>query len=117
MSFDELKAKMEKMGFKFEWREWVPDGYIEDEDGYDTNRRITKKETAWKVTFPPDYPRPFTMVQVSTEDETSMVRSLQFNLDEYNKREEIWAEDKRTSEATVKAMEAFKEKFGKPDKS
>ena len=111
MRFDELKAKMQEMGFKFEWREWVPDGYIEDEDGDDTNSPITKKDTAWKVTFPLDYPRPFTMLSVSTQDEASMTRSLQFDLDEYNRREEIRAENKRVSEENARAMQAFKEKF------
>ena len=112
MTFEQLKKEAEAMGFEFRWTEWVPNGYIEDEDGNDTSRLITKKSTAWKVTFPPDYPRPFTMVEVSTGTEASMIRSLQHSIDEYNKREEIWAEDKRMSEANIKAMRAFKEKFG-----
>ena len=110
--FDELKTKAEKMGFKFEWREWVPDGYIEDADGNDTRRLITKKDTAWKLTFPIDYSRPFTMIEVSSADEASMIRSLQYSIDEYNRREEIWAKEKQISEATIRVMHAFNEKFG-----
>ncbi len=109
--FNELKTEAERMGFKFEWREWVPDGYIEDEEGNDTKRLITKRDTAWKITFPPDYPRPFTMIEVSTGNEASMIRSLQHSIDEYNRREEIYAENKRVSEETKKAMQAFNEKF------
>ncbi len=113
MTFEQLRERAEAMGFKFEWREWVPDGYIEDEDGNDTNRLITKKDTAWKVTFPRDYPRPFTMIEVSTGSEASMGRSLQLSLDEYNKREEIWAEDKKVSEGNVKAVKAWGEMLKK----
>ena len=109
MTFEQLKKQAEDMGFKFEWREWVPDGYIEDEDGNDTRRLITKKATAWKLTFPADYPRPFTMHEVSKE--ASMIRSLQHSIDEYNRREELWAEDKRISEETVRGMQFFKDKF------
>ena len=113
MTFEQLKNESEGMGFRFDWREWIPDGYIEDEEGNDTHHPITKKETAWKVTFPPDYPRPFTMIQVSGEDETTMVGSLQFSINEYNRREEIWAENKRISEANIQAMQAFRDKFSK----
>ena len=109
MAFEQLKRHAETLGFKFEWREWIPDGYIEDEDSNDTKHPITKKDTAWKVTFPPDYPRPFTMIQVSTEDEASMAKSLQFNIDEYNRREEIWADNKRMSEANIRAVKAVGE--------
>ncbi len=112
MTFEQLKKEAEAMGFKFRWTEWVPDGYIEDEDGNDTSRLITKKDTAWKVTFPPDYPRPFNMIYTSEETEASIIKSLQFAIDEYNRREEIWAEEKRMSDANVKAMQAFKEKLG-----
>jgi len=111
MGFNELKTEAEGMGFKFEWREWTPDGYVEDEWGDDTRRLITKKDTAWKLTFPPDYLRPFTMIGVSATDEASMFRSLQHLIDEYNRREEIWAENKRVSEETRKAMQSFVEKF------
>lgn len=112
MTFEQLKTEAEAMGFKFDWRAWVPDGYVEDEDGNDTNRPITKKDTAWKVTFPPAYPRPFTMIGVSGEDEESMIRSLQFVIEEYNRREEIWAENKRVSEENVRVMNAFAKKLG-----
>jgi len=112
LTFEQLKAQAEAIGFKFEWIEWIPDGYIEDEDGNDTSRRITQKDTAWKVTFPPAYPRPFTMIGVSEESEESMVRHLQSAIDEYNRREEIWAENKRVSEATVQAVKALGEMFG-----
>ena len=108
MDFEQLKGQAERLGFKFEWREWIPDGYVEDEAGNVTKRLITKKETAWKVTFPPDYPRPSTMIGVSTEDEVSILRSLQHALNEYNRREEIWAENKRVSEENVRAMRLFK---------
>jgi len=112
MTFEQLKAQAEEIGFRFELQTWIPDGYVEDEDGNDTNRLITKKDTAWKVTFPFDYPRPFTMIGVSYEDEESMIRSLQYAIDEYNRREEIWAENKRVSDENIRAMQAFGEKFG-----
>jgi len=112
MDFDELKTKAEQVGFRFEWREWIPDGYIEGRDGNDTRRLITKKDTAWKVTFPPDYPRPFTMIEVSTGDKISMAKSLQRLTDEYDRRDEIWAENRRISEETRRGIQAFNEKFG-----
>lgn len=111
MRFGELQVEAEKLGFKFETQRWIPDGYIEDEEGNDTNRRITKEVSAIKVTFPNDYPRPAHWI--NEDDDAGKVSSLQFAIDEYNNKEKIWAETKKKSQETIQAMDAFKKKFGK----
>lgn len=110
MTYEQLKAQAETMGFKFETQRWVPDGYIEDEDGNDTRRLITKEVSAIKVTFPPDYSRPPDWIY--DDDEAGKIKSLQYAIDEYNNKEAIFAENIRKSKETEQAMQAFKTKFG-----
>lgn len=110
MTYEQLKTQAEAMGFKFETQRWVPDGYIEDEDGNDTSRPITKEVSAIKVTFPPDYSRPPHWIY--DDDEAGKIKSLQYAIDEYNNKEAIFAENIRKSEEVKQAMEAFKTKFG-----
>ena len=52
MEFDELKTKMENMGFKFEWVDKDMEGTEEDEDtGKEKN--VTYHAKGWRVQYPP----------------------------------------------------------------
>lgn len=84
-TFEKLKAEAEKIGFKFELQKWVPDDYEEDEDG--KQHLVTGEVSAWKVTFPADWPRPAHWVQVG--DDLEMSKSLAGAMKEYDGRFEI----------------------------
>ena len=96
MNWEEVYQGAIRLGFAFEKCTWIPDGYQEDEDGNDTRKLITKPVSMLKVTFPSDYPHPFSMIDVDG------VKGLQFAINEYLNRDKI-AEDTRRRSGEVEA--------------
>lgn len=107
MTFNELKAKAEAMGFKFETQTWIPDDY--DEHGRGTTEK--DRVSAIKVTYPVDYPHPVGWVNGGTDSEK--VAELQFCVTEYESRFVTAVQTAKHNAELREAMKNFEKRFGK----
>lgn len=101
MNWEEAQQQALELGFVFEERHWIPDGYMEDEDGNDTRKLITKPVTMMMVTYPDDYPHPFTMISIGD------IKGVCYAINEYLNREKIWEETRRHNKEMETAMKSW----------
>jgi len=98
MNWKETRFLAETKRFTLEIQTWYPD------DG--------PLQRAFKVTFPPDYPRPAGWITFHDgETIQDRTRALQRMIDEYDNREAIFRQNIETSERNVNAMAAFAARF------
>jgi len=101
MEFNELKTKMEEMGFKFEWRDEDVEGTEEDEDT-GKEHKVTVHAKGWTVNYPPapGYWYPI-FVPVDAPNPKAYLNVM---LEKYEKRHD-------GDEAEARMMKHFKESF------
>ena len=101
MKWEDTRQQAIKLGFTLEEQTWIPDGYIEDEDGNDTRRLITKPVTMLKALYPTDYPHPHSLIDIGD------VKGLQSAINEYLYRENIWEETRQHNKEMETAMDKW----------
>ena len=101
MDFETLKTQAEELGFTFELQEWKADDYTIDDDGKE--HWIKTKEFALKMTYPLDYPRPTSYLEIGNS------LSLQRAIEQYHNRFELRAYDDKISQNTRESIAKLKE--------
>ena len=102
MEFNELKAKMEEMGFKFQWCDEDIEGVEENEDT-GKERETTIHAKGWYMNYPAEQGFYFPRIFIPFDD-PHKIGCLNVVLETYEKRHE-------GDEEEAKRMKHFEESF------